>query len=139
MKKKTLHASHHKRHLAATAKPVVREPLERLRADWNDLNYVQRGDRLIQLQSAGCSVRGLAHDLGVDDGTVRRAIEIARHPEPDRRAIEAGADAKSFLEAARARCLLEAAHEKDGARDNRWNSQRRPTQQTRMVHNDRVA
>jgi hypothetical protein len=109
-KKKTLHASHRKCHLAAVADPIVREQLTSLRADWDDLNYVQRGDRLIQLLTAGCSERGLAHDLGVDDGTVRRAIEIARLPELDRKAIEAGASPDAFLRAARARTLRKDAN-----------------------------
>jgi hypothetical protein len=101
--KTTTHASHRKRHLAATAKPIVRQRLERLRDDWNDLNQVQRGDPLIQLLSAGSSERGLAHDLAVDDGTVRRAIEIARLAAPERNAIEAGASPKAFLRIARNR------------------------------------
>jgi hypothetical protein len=50
-------------------------------------------------------VRGLANDLGVDDGAVRRAIKIARLPESEREPIDAGASPKPFLGAARA-CIL---------------------------------
>jgi len=109
LKKKTRRASHRKAHPEALSNPDVREQLESLRTDWDELSDVQRGDRLIQLQSAGCTLRGLADDLGVDDGTIRRAIEIARLSESDRIAIEAGADAKPLLEVAGARYLVEAA------------------------------
>jgi hypothetical protein len=109
MKTKIAPGSRRKRHLAALADPAAQERLESLQTEWNDLNYVQRGDRLIDLLSAGCTERGLATDLRVDDGTVRRYIEIARLSEPDRTAIEAGGDAKSLLEVARARHRMETA------------------------------
>lgn len=83
--------------------------MESLQTEWNDLNYVQCGDRLIELLSAGCTERGLAKDLSVDDGTVRRYIEIARLTEPQRKAIEAGANPKAFLEEARALILVKQA------------------------------
>lgn len=110
LKKTTRRASHRKSHLAALSKPGVRGQMENLRTDWRELSYVQRGDRLIQLLAAGCTIRGLADDLRVDDGTVRRDIKIARLSESDRIAIEAGADAKPLLEAARAQHRVEAAN-----------------------------
>jgi hypothetical protein len=105
LEKKTRHLSHRKRHLAATAKPAVREQLERLRTDWPELSHMQRGDRLIQLQVEGCTVRGLADDLGVDDGTVRRDMKVARLPESYRKPIDAGASPKAYLMATRAKSL----------------------------------
>ncbi len=106
-RKKTLRASHRKRPLAALMNPIVREQLESLRTDWRELSHFQRGDGLIQLLSAGCTKRGLADDLEVDDGTIRRAIKIAGLREPQRQAIDDGASPKRFLEVARARMLID--------------------------------
>ena len=105
LQKKTRRASHRKSHLAALSNPGVRDQMESLRTDWPDFSHVQRGDRLIQLLDAGCTVRGLANDLGVDEGTVRRDIKIARLSEAERERINAGASPKGFLGARRARTL----------------------------------
>ena len=83
-----MQASHRKRHLAAVAKPDVRERLDYLKAEWKGLNHVHRGDRLVQLVANGCSDRGLANNLGLDEGTIRRAIKIAQLPEAVRKAIK---------------------------------------------------
>ncbi len=71
--------------------------LEELRQLWPTLNHFERGKRLIELSNAGVSKRGLGRSLGVDDGTVRRDIEIALLPEAEQQAIVNGTSATAIL------------------------------------------
>lgn len=112
VRKKPLRASHRKGHLAALSVPGVRDQLESLQRDWASLNLVQRGERLIPLRVAGCTARGLADDLGVDDGTIRRDIKIARLPVSQRQPIDAAANPKLYLQAARTQSVENAAQER---------------------------
>jgi len=89
--------SHRKDYERALENIETREGLERLKEDWPGLTAAQRGDRLWRLFSAGCTRRGLASDLGCDEGTIRRCLRIVALSTGARNAIEAGANADRFL------------------------------------------
>ncbi len=89
--------SHRKQHPQALENIQVREALTKLKKEWVLLDHVQRGDALKSLLLAGCTKRGLASDLGVDEGTIRRDLKIADLSEKDRAAIESGANPDHYL------------------------------------------
>lgn len=76
-----------------------------LQRDWAALGLVQRGKQLLELAALGCSTRGLQEELGRSATSIRRHMEIAKLPEEEREAIDAGASAKKILaEKANAEC-----------------------------------
>lgn len=89
--------SHRKQRLVTLENIQVREALTKLQKEWVLLDHVQRGDALQSLLLAGCTKRGLASDLGVDEGTIRRDTRIADLSEKDRAAIESGANPDNYL------------------------------------------
>lgn len=91
--KRTRNDAHHR----ALMIPKVQKLVSILRKDWAVMGAVERGQRINELTSLGCSGRGLGRDLGVSATSIRRHKEIAGLPESDRRAIDAGASAKSVL------------------------------------------
>ncbi len=101
---------HAKQHLNAISNAEIHEQIKSLKNDWRTCNYVERGDRLIMLVSAGCTVRGLARDLGLDDGSIRRAIAIAKLPEQARKKIQSGANPRPYLRGKRGLVLNEEAN-----------------------------
>lgn len=64
-------------HQRAMAYPNVQEAYSALRSNWNKLSLPQRGEQLQKLIDFGCSVRGVADDLGKKDTTLRRYIAQA--------------------------------------------------------------
>ncbi len=85
------------RHYRSTLNPKVRKRIEFLRAGWTVMGGAERGQRINNLLSFGCSKRGLGRELGGSETSIRRYAEIAGLPESDRKAINSGASAKEIL------------------------------------------
>jgi hypothetical protein len=75
----------------------VRELVSKLQQGWGSMGTLERGERLCELSSLGCSTRGLETDLQQSTTSIRRHMALAKLPEKDRRAIQAGASAKKIL------------------------------------------
>ncbi len=101
--------SHRKQHGKAMANPEVRQQVKNLKSNWKQLNAVQRGDQVILLLKTGCTIRGLASELGVDEGTIRRARSIARMPGSARGWVAGGFSQKRLLRSMRGRDLNQLA------------------------------
>ncbi len=74
-------------------------------------NRVRGAERLELIRSGldlGKSQRLLAAELGFDEGTIRRCIEIMQLPEPSLALISEGAPAEKYIRAERRRALREA-------------------------------
>jgi hypothetical protein len=84
-------------HYRAMAKPEAQKLVSILRPGWTTMGFKERGERLRELLSLGCSARGLQMELNQSATSIRRYIELAELPEKDRKAIEAGASAKKTL------------------------------------------
>ena len=84
-------------HLLAMSKAAIRKRVEELRRDWDRLDSVERGDTLRDLVGRGCSIRGLADDLGIPPTTIRRYMTLSALPEADRMALRNGKSAKKAL------------------------------------------
>jgi hypothetical protein len=89
----------HTQHERALEDPKTRELLDKLVAEWNDLNLDERGVRLEPLHSAGCSDHGLGKALNADPKTIGRCRHIAELPAEQRAQIAKGASATRFLQA----------------------------------------
>jgi hypothetical protein len=61
------------------------------------MGFQERGERLQELTSLGCSRRGLEKELKQSATSIRRHMVLAELPEKDRKAIAAGASAKDIL------------------------------------------
>ena len=90
--------SHAKQQARALEDPNARAMLEQLSAGWDQLSYVERGDRIRALRNLyRCTNYGIAEVVPCHEGTIRRDLEIAELPPGDRIAIEQGASAEPFL------------------------------------------
>jgi len=96
-KKRKLKGRNNTNHRKAVSAPAVSKRVRRLAKSWKDLDHIERGDLLLSLAGQGCSVRGLADDLGQSDTSVRRHMTLAKLPEADRKAVKAGKSAKKIL------------------------------------------
>ena len=65
------------------------------RVYWKRWGELKRGDYLRDLPSRGCSIRGLASDLGVPSTTLRRYATLSSLPDADREALEGGGVGKN--------------------------------------------
>lgn len=92
------------RHSNALRGSEVQQLLIELRKSWARLNLVERGDALQALVNRGCTRRGLAKNLGCDEGTVRRSLSIAQLSQVDRKLVELGHNPQPLL--------LEARHDR---------------------------
>jgi hypothetical protein len=110
--KATSQPKERRKHNSALRDPTTREMFEDLKGTWNTLSLVARGDHLQTLVDQGCTRRGLAHDLGCDEGSVRRDLEISKLPDGQRKLVELGASPRSFLFRARRERLTQAYQEK---------------------------
>lgn len=99
-------------HSRECSNPETKNLLEQLQAAWPTFNLVERGDKLKKLFDLGCFKRGLAADLGVNDKTVRRDLNIAALPQDARTAIAAGCDPEPFLRAAADQQIVVDARER---------------------------
>ncbi len=94
-----------KQHEDPLEDPVTRKLVKKLTADWNDLDFVERGVRLKALNKRGCNDHELGralkvdHKTGVDHKTISRYRRIAELPEEQRAQIAQGASAAPFLKA----------------------------------------
>ncbi len=91
------HAKHDKKHRMAAATPENQKAIQSLRREWKEITAVERGDRVLQLQNKGCSLRGVARDVHVSEKIVRMSIDTARLPEQYRQLIQGGASPKRVL------------------------------------------
>ncbi len=85
------------RHMRVMAGSKVKELVKTLRRRWSAMRNVDRGERLCELVSLGCSRRGLGRELKQSATSIRRHIQIARLPEEDLKAMETGTTAKEIL------------------------------------------
>jgi hypothetical protein len=67
----------------AMASPKVQAALSPLRGHWSNLSPQQRGEQVIILVGLGCSVRGIAKELGVAETNIRRDLARAKSEETD--------------------------------------------------------
>ena len=95
-KKKTKHARR-TAHRQSMADPRVRKLVDVLRRCWKSMGPIKRGERLRELTTLGCSMRGLEGKLKQSATSIRRHMLLAELPEEDRKAIEAGSSAKKIL------------------------------------------
>jgi hypothetical protein len=63
------------------------------------MNGIKRGDRLRDLVSLGCSIRGLGKELGQSPTSISRHIELSGLPSIDREDVAGGKSAKKILKA----------------------------------------
>ena len=68
-------------HQRAMTEPRVQKLLSALRVSWNDLSPQERGEQLSKLIDFGCSVRGIARELGKPESSIRRYIAQANSSE----------------------------------------------------------
>jgi hypothetical protein len=94
-KKKRAHQTVHRR---VMTDPKVARMVVVLRRRWAGMRPVERGDRLRELTALGCSTRGLENELKQSATSIRRHMVLAKLPDEDRVAIDAGASAKKILE-----------------------------------------
>lgn len=73
------------KHMAAAQHPETSRQLAALREDWHRLSPAERGPRIRELLGLGCTLRGLAVDLGVTEGAVRYDLKMADRPAADAR------------------------------------------------------
>jgi hypothetical protein len=92
-------ASHAKQHENAVKDQDTAELLKKLAADWEELDLVERGDRLKVLKGRGCTDHGLGKALHVDPKTISRNLRIAQLPAEQRARIAQGESATPFLRA----------------------------------------
>jgi len=85
------------RHRRAAAEPEVRALINDLRQQWEELDRIERGEKLRKLIARGCSTRGLAEALGISATGIRRYMTLAALPERLREAVRAGSSAKKIL------------------------------------------
>ena len=85
------------KHRRAMEEPEVRELVDILRQGWVAKGLPERGKQLCALSALGCSTRGLGREMKQSATSIRRHMKIAGLPEEDRKAIEAGASAKTIL------------------------------------------
>jgi hypothetical protein len=81
----------------ALANPHVTAAIKKLRTRWKRLDKIERGERLRELATQGCSTRGLGKKLRKAPTSIVRYIELAKLPLKARDAIKAGASAKKIL------------------------------------------
>jgi hypothetical protein len=93
-KKKRAHDTAHRRTMTNS---TVRELVSKLQQGWGSMGPLERGERLCELSSRGCSTRGLETELQQSATNIRRHMALAKLPEKDRKAIQAGASAKKIL------------------------------------------
>jgi len=77
--------------------PKVRQLLKVLIGGWPVMLPLERGLRLRELISLGCSMRGIGRDMQISETNIRKHVEITGLPESDRKAIDEGASAKKIL------------------------------------------
>jgi hypothetical protein len=68
------------KHLAAAQQPDINRLLAALRQEWTGLSPAERGPRIRELLARGCTLRGLAADLGVTEGALRYDLKMASRP-----------------------------------------------------------
>ena len=78
-------------HQRAMTDPRVQKLLSALRVSWNDLSPQERGEQLSKLIDVGCSVRGIARELGKPESSIRRYITQAN-------SSESGSDWSAMME-----------------------------------------
>lgn len=115
------------KHRKARADPKVLELLSNLEQGWATMDFVEQGKELRKLIALGCSVRGLAGDLGQPETNIRRLIPPAEQPKADRGVQETGASEMA-------------------ARERRVNAERDERQRLRVIeekktgaHSDKLA
>ncbi len=90
-KKKTKRVQHSR----AIANPETRRLIEALRTEWLSLSKVQVGEELQHLRALGCTLGGLASDLGRSKANIRFHLDIAALPTEKKSRIENGSSAKN--------------------------------------------
>ncbi len=85
-------------HQRAIANPQVKAAFDELNRVWDQIDPIERGERLLRLAKQGCSTGGLGEALGKSATNIRRHMKIALLPEEERAVIKAGASAKRILE-----------------------------------------
>lgn len=75
-------------HRRAVSDPEVQELVVGLRREWNEIDRIERGTRLIDLAKRGCSTRGLGKALGQSPTNIRRYMTFPTLPERQREAFE---------------------------------------------------
>lgn len=95
-------------HQRSIKKPRNQALLLRLRRYWNRWDHIQRGQSLAELKRGGCSLRGLAKDIGkVSAATLAKYIRLASLSEEDRDALRHGETEKRVLAKIAARKRLQ--------------------------------
>lgn len=84
-------------HRRAVSDPEVQDLLVALRREWNEIDRIERGKRLLDLAKRGCSTRGLGEALGQSATNIRRYMTFPNLPEREREDIRTGSSAKHIL------------------------------------------
>lgn len=113
-KQRSSSRAHRTQHSRACGKPETKNLLQKLQAAWPDLNVIDRGDKLKSLLDLGCTIRGLAGALDLDEKTARRSVSIAELPQEVRDAIATGYDPEIFLRSDAEQKIEAAAWERAG-------------------------
>ena len=97
--RKTAHAGRNNStaHRRAVARSQVKRLISKLNNDWDHIDRIERGERLLELVRQGCSPRGLANDIGRSATNIRRHMTLASLPDKVRHAVRAGHSAKKIL------------------------------------------
>lgn len=85
-------------HRRALADPEVQRLLAELCDQWDALDRIERGEKLVKLATLGCSTRGLEDALGYSATNIRRHMTFPKLPEQEREAIRTGSSAKIILD-----------------------------------------
>lgn len=84
-------------HRAALADAATSALVTALKTKWSRLAIAARAAAVEALIARGCTARGLAADLSVTEGSVRRYVRIARLPAPELERVADGESAKRIL------------------------------------------
>jgi len=63
-------------HRTASDIPDVKERIKKLKRLWKRASFEERTNEVVELLGVGCSIRGLAHDLGESESTVRQYSKV---------------------------------------------------------------
>lgn len=84
-------------HRNAVKNPRARQLVLELRRQWNSIDKLKRAARLQELIDLGCSVRGLARDLGQKPTTVGSYVKLAWLSPEEQQELTAGLSQKKML------------------------------------------
>jgi hypothetical protein len=96
-RRKTSEGGYLTAHRRAVSDLEVQDLLAVLRREWQKIDRIERGNRLLDLAKRGCSTRGLGEALGQSATNILRYMTFPTLPEREREAIRSGSSAKEIL------------------------------------------